>query len=289
MEQFNFLSYEYYNTFYSYKGYLTKFTLHIPTTFIFALLFAFALVDFSLLIMTGENILSLEKHDPFNLVQNNYKNLPNIYSLGLVSISEIVFLLLYLSLNSRKEKETILRVSEKLNAREKTLRGLKRRWLLRVFKQKPHEYLTVTESAIKSYEIIDNNKPPFEFSRNRFYKIFYEETAKTRILSLLIAFISIISIIALKGQNNSENLFKEIYYTSTSDIVFLLFIMTIFLKLTLLMMKQISVTAVTLIESFNAYIDIPSARNEYISKMLIRDLIRYSNVEINTSRTKSTN
>ncbi|MDX2367746.1 MAG: hypothetical protein QNK36_04990 [Colwellia sp.] len=285
MEHFNFLSYEYYKAFYSYKGYLIKFFLHIPITFFFGVLFIFTLLDFTLLMISGKNFIALEQTNPFGFEQQGLKDIAKIYSFGIVMIAEIIFIPTFLSLNHRKEKETILRVSKKLNVRDKTLTDLKKLWLSRVFKDKPYEYLSISESAIKGYEIIDKNIRPFDFSRNRFYKIFYEETAKTRILSLLIALISILSIISLRGQNNSEILFKEIYHTPTSLMILLLITLTIFLKLTLLTIKLLSITTVIFIESVNAYVDKPNARNEYISKILISDLVKYSRLELNTVKT----
>lgn len=270
MEHFNFLSYEYYQTFYSYKGYFKKLWINLLLAGITSIIFIFTFLDLILVAFNKEGLINLNKNNTF----------------WLVILAEIICIPCIAWLNSKKEKQTISNISKILKSSKNTLTDLKKEWLLKTFQEKPQEYIFLAESVIKGYEIINKNQRPFEFTRGRFYKAFYDNSAKPRILSLIIVLVSIGSILLLKQSNSLEIIFKEIYYTPTNTLLFLICIYTLFFKLTLMTVKYISMIVFILIESSSVHIDKKNKTNEYISKILINDLVKYSKLKLNKIKIK---
>jgi hypothetical protein len=290
MEHFNSLSYDYYNTFYSYKGYYKKLSLYLLASLFSAFWFACVFLDFTLLtlydehIITLENInpLGLEPKDPQNIEDKNSIGLAQKYSITLLFLSEAVFIWFFYKLNKRKENLVKQKLSDDWKVSEKSISDLKQIWLLKTINKKPHEYIPFTESIIKSYDILSEIEQPFDFNRTRFYNMFYEKSAKTRILTFIIALISIFSVMILKTPNSLNVIFAEIYYTPTVTIFTLIALYALLLKCTLFTIEYIALIFIILIDTLSVYFDKPNKHNSHLSKILIRDLIKYSRIELKT-------
>ncbi|XPF95133.1 hypothetical protein ACM9HF_03730 [Colwellia sp. RE-S-Sl-9] len=271
MEHFNHLANEYYKLFYSYKFYFTKLWFNISLFLISTILFLSFSIDF---FVTDHALIK---------IPNEEVKIEKFYGLVWILSTEALFLLSALALKQQRNKEIIAVVRKKKNSKKETVIELKKEWLLQEFKAKPTEYITLADMVLKSYDILKKHRQPLEFTRYDFYQVFYDESAKTRILSLLLAITSLIAVIILKNPNAIDFIFKEIYYTETKLIFFTIAFFSLFLLFTLIIIKCFFIGLMLLIESLFS-INNTSSFNQYISNLLISDLIRYAELEINKTK-----
>jgi len=262
MEHFNFLSYEYYKTFYSYQGYLKKLALNLSLTFISGGLFTYSFID----------LIFFASHSK-----------PHIYyPMGLMLICELVFLSSFARLTYKKKELIIIKLKQEIN--EDNIPAFKKRWLLETFEVKATGYADIAKNVLDANCILNQNKRFLDFNRYNFYKLIYNDSAKVRVLSLSLALISILSIIILKDPKAHEYLYHEMMNTSNINILTFVTLGSIYLSLTLICIKYIALSIVYSLEVIFTYVTGQKEANEYMSKFLIYDLIKYNRIAIHNKK-----
>ena len=182
-------------------------------------------------------------------------------------------------LNPEKKRIT-LKLSTRLNTKASTINALKKEWLLQTFESNSTQYFEIAENFSKASELYHRNKPEFSFSKENFFDLIADESARPRILALFLSLCSIVAIILLKEGNGLEYLIK--FHNGISFYLLMLvdLLVALALLLTLVSLKLMFVLLVSLFSSLSHSIEGRRAQSDFIAKNLIRDLVYFHKVKV---------
>ena len=245
---------KYYQLFYSFHGHGKALKWYMLSGTVFAICFIVFSI-FYLFPYLGA---------PFGLCQK--------WAFGLMIASEIVFLSTFLWANHKRELRLISSLTGQTHSNGEGLNELKVRWLSKHFRCDKNKFLELANSIDKSLELQRKYKIKYGISREELASYIYSSDAKPRIIALFLALCSLLWLLFLKHSNGIEAIGSLLKEYSSSEVIFLVFIIALALLSTLATLKVILLLLSNGIALISTYIKGYSSRE---TKILVSDLARY--------------
>lgn len=199
----------------------------------------------------------------------------------LLIYTEVVAILSWLRLQKLKDDLTINSVSRMLCLKGSyNLNTVKRQWLIRTFHASETSFYELAQRFNNLLESKSKYKSEVKLNWNDIPNIFYHQDAKPRILALFLAFCSILGALSIKESSGISEVYARYYTIGWLDILYSLLIYSAAAILLLTGLKFAFHFLIILFSLVLALIEGKNAKNEDIAKYLIRDLYKYSKVEV---------
>lgn len=258
MKDLHALAYRYYQAFYSYREHIGLLSVY---TFLVVVIFFIFIGSFVCLFFAQQ--------DPH----------PILTKVGLERVafgSEILFIVVWLSVNAIKERRAKKKVGLALKRDFKYLEDAKRAWLESIIDIPRRDYLRLAKELSDSLALTEKHRTSLGPSVKSIFRSIYDPDSKSRVVSLLIFLFSVASLILMRAYDSESipvsNIFEA--YDQPKDVILFIAITAVLLWLFMIALVYSKDFILAILSSMNIWIDGKQSQSASNANRLIQALVQ---------------
>lgn len=127
---------------------------------------------------------------------------------GFIVFSEILFLVLWFSTLSLRDKRVQAKFNEKYSWNQSSLNRIKRKRLSELLGCPPQKFLEEAKVFDEILMLTEKYRGPFELTAERFSQWIYSPESRARLLTLLVFLASAVTVLSVREEANLSSIFR---------------------------------------------------------------------------------